>query len=61
MPGRRASWLEQVPHSSRAAAGHLYEQFDALLPIRAQAEKDLVKEAHREFRPGVAGWPSRAR
>ena len=47
MPGRRASWLEQVPHSSRAAAGHLYEQFDALLPIRAQAEKDLVKEAHR--------------
>jgi hypothetical protein len=47
MPDRRASWLEQVPRSSRAAAGHLHEQHDALLPIRAQAEKDLVKEAHR--------------
>jgi transposase len=46
-PNHRAAWLEQVPKSSRAAAGHLYDQLDALLPVRAAAEKDLVKEAHR--------------
>jgi transposase len=46
-PNHRPTWLEQVPQSSRAAAGHLYEQYDALLPVRAQANKDLVEEAHR--------------
>jgi transposase len=43
----RDEYLEKLPAASRAAANMLYKQYDAVEEIRRQAEKDLVKEAHR--------------
>jgi transposase len=43
----REEFLEKLPDATRAAAKTLYAQYDAVEEIRRQAEKDLVKEAHR--------------
>jgi transposase len=43
----REEFLEKLPDASRGAAKTLYAQYDAVEEIRRQAEKDLVKEAHR--------------
>jgi transposase len=43
----REELLSQLPEASRGAAKTLYAQYDAVEEIRRQAEKDLVKEAHR--------------
>ena len=43
----REEFLEQLPDAAHGAAGTLYAQYDAVEEIRHQAEKDLVKEAHR--------------
>jgi transposase len=43
----RDRYLEQLPRSSREALAHLYAQYDALLPVRADAEQALVGEARR--------------
>jgi hypothetical protein len=42
-----------VPDASRGAAKTLCAQYDAVEEIRRQAEKDLVKEAHRHAISGV--------
>jgi transposase len=46
-PGKRDEYLRQLPASSRAAALLLFEQYDALRPVRAHAEKQLVTESHK--------------
>jgi transposase len=43
----REEYLEKLPDASRGAAATLFKQYDAVEEIRRQAEKDLVKEAHR--------------
>ena len=43
----REEFLEKLPEASRGAAKTLYAQYDAVEEIRRQAEKELVKEAHR--------------
>ena len=48
----REEWLAKLPEASRATAGLLYEEHDALVALRARAEKALLAEArkHREWR-----------
>lgn len=46
-PGKRDEYLRQLPASSRAAALLLFEQYDALRPVRAHAEKQLVAESRK--------------
>jgi transposase len=46
-PRGRTPFVEPLPSSVRAAAEHLYGQYDALLPVKGSAEKDLVAESHR--------------
>jgi transposase len=43
----RDEFLEKLPDAMRAAAKTLYAQYDAVEQNRVQAEKDLVKEAHK--------------
>ena len=43
----REEFMEKLPEGTRAAATTLYAQYDAVEEIRRQAEKDLIKEAHR--------------
>jgi transposase len=43
----REEFLQKLPDASRGAAKTLYAQYDAVEEIRRQAEKELVKEAHR--------------
>ena len=43
----RKGCLEQLPDASRGAAMTLFAEYDAVEPIRRQAEKDLVAESHR--------------
>jgi transposase len=43
----REEYLEKLPDAARGAAKTLLAQYDAVEGIRRQAEKDLVKEAHR--------------
>ncbi len=43
----RTRCLERLPEASRGAARTLFTEYDAVEPIRCQAEKDLVAEAHR--------------
>jgi transposase len=43
----REEHLEKLPDASLGAAKTLYAQYDAVEEIRRQAEKELVKEAHR--------------
>ena len=47
----REEWLARLPEASRATAGLLYEEHDALMALRAKAEKALLAEArkHREW------------
>ena len=47
----REEWLAKLPEASRATAGLLYEEHDALVALRAKAEKALLAEArkHREW------------
>jgi transposase len=59
-PTKRDEYLCQLPASSRAAALLLFEQYDALGPVRDHAEKQLVTESHRhpitrvlESTPGI--------
>jgi len=46
-PGKRDEYLRQLPASSRSAALLLFEQYDALRPVRDHAEKQLVAESHK--------------
>jgi transposase len=41
----RTQFVEQLPSSVVSAAEHLYAQYDALLPVKDSAEKDLVGES----------------
>jgi transposase len=43
----RQQALERLPEAMRGAAATLYAQYDAVAPIRRQAEKALVTESHR--------------
>ncbi len=43
----RDSWLEQLPRVQRVGIERLYEQYDAVQPIRRQAAKALVAESHK--------------
>jgi transposase len=43
----REPLLARLPKATRQAAETLYAQYDALKPIRANAEKQLVAEAHK--------------
>ena len=59
-PAKRGEYLRQLPESSRAAALLLFEQHDALVPVREHAEKQLVTESHKhritrvlESTPGI--------
>ncbi len=47
----REEWLAKLPEASRTTAGLLYEEHDALVALRAKAEKALLAEArkHREW------------
>ena len=40
----REEWLAKLPEASRATAGLLYEEHDALVALRAKAEKALLAE-----------------
>ena len=60
----REEWLAKLPEASRATAGLLYEEHDALVALRAKAEKALLAEArkHREWHvlktcPGLGSDP----
>jgi transposase len=44
---RRAEYLAALPASARHAAELLFAQYDAVVPIRDRAHKELVAEAHR--------------
>jgi transposase len=44
---RREAWLEKLPQVQRLSVSRLYEQYDAVQPIRRQAEKAMVRESHR--------------
>lgn len=44
---KRDSYLRQLPASCRAAALLLFEQYDAIRPVRDHAEKQLVAESHK--------------
>jgi hypothetical protein len=53
-PGRRVygtsereSWLDRLDRATRLTARTLYAELDALTPIEAQAQVDLVTESHR--------------
>ena len=41
----REEWLAKLPEASRTTAGLLYEEHDALVALRAKAEKALLAEA----------------
>jgi transposase len=43
----RQEALERLPEAARGAAATLYAHYDAVEPIRRQAEKALVSESHR--------------
>lgn len=44
--GRKAC-IEALPEAIRASATRLYAEFDAIVELRDEAEKDLVAEAHK--------------
>jgi len=46
-PRRRMEFVEQLPTKIVPAAKQLYAQYDALVPVKADAEKELVAELHR--------------
>jgi transposase len=46
-PRKRVTYLEQLPRGHRSAAEHLYAQYDALVPVRADAELALVTASRR--------------
>lgn len=43
----RQVWLKELPQATRLAAEHLYAELDALEPIKAEVQKQLIDEAHR--------------
>lgn len=43
----RQQWLERLPIDTRLAIAHLYAEYDALVPLKAEAQRALVEEAHR--------------
>ena len=43
----RARYIEQLPPKMVPVVEHLYAQYDALLPVKRSAEKDLLAESHR--------------
>lgn len=43
----RTAWLTQLPGDARPLADLLYRQFDALTPLRDQAEKEMLLEARK--------------
>lgn len=50
--GSREEWLARLPETARPQAEFFYREYDALMPVRKQAEKALVAEArkHRVYR-----------
>ena len=43
----REEWLARLPKSSLSSAEILYTQYDAMSALKNEAEKQLVREAHR--------------
>jgi transposase len=43
----REEWLAKLPASHRRSTERLYAHLDFLVDLKAEAEKDLVKESHR--------------
>jgi transposase len=43
----RAAWLKKLPIAKRAAADVIYAELDALEPLRAKLEEDVVRESRR--------------
>jgi transposase len=43
----REAWIDKLPEMARTAASTLHTQYELLEPLRRQAEKDLVHEAHQ--------------
>ena len=46
-PKGRAAALERLPREFRAALGPLYTELDALEALKAEAEREMVRESHR--------------
>ena len=46
-PRHRQVIIERLPRSIVPAAQHLYAQYDALVPVKTSAEKDMLAEARR--------------
>ncbi len=49
----REAWLGKLPEVLRVGAERLYEQYDAVEPIRRGAQKEMVRESHRHAISGV--------
>lgn len=43
----RKQWLERLPLATRLAINHLYAEYDALVPIKTEAQKAMIEESHR--------------
>jgi hypothetical protein len=43
----RERWLAKLPQVQRVSVERLYEQYDAVEPIRRRAEREMVRESHR--------------
>ena len=44
---KRQEVIEQLPSHSRTSIGLLYDAYDGLLPVKRDAERALIREAHR--------------
>jgi len=47
-PRRREEWLAKLPPPCRTATARLYEEYDALVALKKEAENELVVEAARQ-------------
>jgi len=46
-PGKRDQWLNRLPVSSRWATEKLHDEYDQLLELKREAERELVAEARK--------------
>jgi transposase len=47
-PGHREGWLAKLPPSCRTATARLYQEYDALVALKKEAEKEMVAEATKQ-------------
>ena len=47
-PRGREDWLAKLPASCRTATARLYEEYDALVELKKEAEKELLAEAAKQ-------------